>query len=245
MSPSTGSGQALLAVAGLEAGYGDFKALHGVSFEVGAGEIVSVIGANGAGKTTALKSLMGIVRPSSGTIVFGGERIDGSSPRAIVARGLALVPEGRNLFREMTVEENLLVGAHVARVRAGTARRLRSMYERFAMLVPLRARPAGTLSGGQQQIVAIARALMSEPRVLLMDEPSLGLAPKTTLEIFGVVREINREGVAVVLVEQNAVQALELAARAYVLTEGKTVMEGTAAQIRGNPEVKRRFLGEV
>ncbi|MGD0052477.1 MAG: ABC transporter ATP-binding protein [Vulcanimicrobiaceae bacterium] len=235
----------LLSVAGLEAGYGDFKVLHGVSFAVEPGEIVTVIGANGAGKTTSLKSLIGIVRPAAGEIVFDGERIDGRAPREIVERGLALVPEGRNLFREMTVEENLLVGAHPRRVRAGRVRRLEEMYGRFPTLGPLRRRAAGTLSGGQQQIVAIARGLMSEPKLLLLDEPSLGLAPKTTLEVFGVVREINREGVAVVLVEQNVVQALELASRAYVLTEGKTVMEGTAAAIRGNADVKRRFLGEV
>ncbi|HTW85529.1 MAG TPA: ABC transporter ATP-binding protein [Candidatus Sulfotelmatobacter sp.] len=235
----------LLAVAGLEAGYGDFRALHGVGFTVEPGEIVTIIGSNGAGKTTTLKSVIGIVRPSAGTIVFDGQRIDGRPPREIVERGLALVPEGRHLFREMTVEENLLVGAHPPRVRATGRRRLAAIYERFAQLPALRARLAGTLSGGQQQVVAIARALMSDPRLLLLDEPSLGLAPKTTLEIFGVVRDVNRDGVAVVLVEQNAVQALELASRAYVLTEGKTVMEGTAAAIRGNADVQRRFLGEV
>ncbi len=245
MNPSTGPGQAVLRVDALEASYGDFRALHGVSFAVGAGEIVSVIGANGAGKSTSLKSVMGIVRPSAGTIVLDGERIDGRAPRAIVERGIALVPEGRNLFPDMTVEENLLVGAHVARARGGTRRRLSETYARFPTLGPLRARSAGALSGGQQQIVAIARALMSQPRILLMDEPSLGLAPKTTLEIFGVVRDVNRAGVAVVLVEQNAVQALDIASRAYVLAEGATVMEGTAAAIRGDADVKRRYLGEV
>ncbi len=245
MSPSTGSGQALLRVDALEASYGDFRALHGVSFAVGAGEIVSVIGANGAGKSTSLKSVMGIVRPASGSIVLDGERIDGRPPRAVVERGIALVAEGRNLFPDMTVEENLLVGAHVARVRARTRRRLRETYARFPMLAPLRARHAGALSGGQQQVVAIARALMSEPRILLMDEPSLGLAPKTTLEIFEVVREVNRAGVAVVLVEQNVVQALNIASRAYVLAEGTTVMEGVAAAIRADADVKRRYLGEV
>ena len=235
----------MLEVAGLAAAYGDFKALHDVSFALDAGEIVSIVGANGAGKSTTLKALMGIVAPSGGSIVFDGEAIGGRSPSEIVARGIALVPEGRNLFRDMTVEENLLVGAHVGRVRAGMRRRLSEMIERFAMLAPLRRRAAGTLSGGQQQIVAIARALMSEPRILLMDEPSLGLAPKVTLDVFGLVREINAAGVAVVLVEQNVVQALELAARAYVLTEGKTVMSGSAAEIRNDPGVKRRFLGEV
>ena len=235
----------LLSVAGLEAAYGDFRALHGVSFAVEPGEIVSLIGANGAGKTTTLKSLMGIVRPGAGEIVFDGQRIEGRPPREIVERGLALVPEGRNLFREMTVEDNLLVGAHVRRVRRSAVALLAAVYARFPMLKPLRARAAGTLSGGQQQVVAIGRALMSEPRLLLMDEPSLGLAPKTTLEIFAVVREINRAGVAVVLVEQNVVQALGLASRAYVLSEGRTVMEGSAAMIRDNADVKRHFLGEV
>jgi branched-chain amino acid transport system ATP-binding protein len=245
VTPSRTSGQALLAVEALEAGYGDFKALHGVSFAVEPGEIVTVIGGNGAGKSTTLKSVIGIVRPTAGTVVFDGARIDGHAPRDVVERGIALVPEGRNLFAEMTVEENLLVGAHPKRARRDAARRLRESYERFPLLGPLRGRRAGALSGGQQQIVAIARALMSQPRLLLMDEPTQGLAPKITLEIFDLVRAINRDGVAVVLVEQNAVQALELAARAYVLTEGKTVMEGAAATIRGNADVKRRFLGEV
>jgi branched-chain amino acid transport system ATP-binding protein len=235
----------LLAVEALEASYGDFRALHGVSFRVEPGEIVSIIGANGAGKSTTLKSIAGIVRPTGGTVTLDGERIDRCSPADAVERGLALVPEGRNLFAGMTVDENLLVGAHAKRVRRQARRQLRAAYERFPLLVPLRARRAGSLSGGQQQLVAIARALMSSPRLLLMDEPSLGLAPKTTLEIFEVVRTINREGVAVVLVEQNAVQALELALRAYVLSEGRTVMEGAAATIRGNADVKRLFLGEV
>ena len=236
---------ALLEVRDLEASYGDFKALHGVSFRVDPGEIVSIVGANGAGKTTTLKSLLGILRPQAGSIVLEGSRIDGARPSEIVERGLALVPEGRNLFGEMTVEENLAMGAHVPRVRRSARQALAGIYERFPMLVPMRRRPAGTLSGGQQQVVAIARALMSQPDILLMDEPSLGLAPKITLEVFALVREINARGIAVVLVEQNVVQALELASRAYVLSEGKTVMEGAAAVIRGDEDVKRRFLGEV
>jgi branched-chain amino acid transport system ATP-binding protein len=235
----------MLAVQGLSAGYGDFQALHGVSFGVERGEIVSIVGSNGAGKSTTLKTLLGIVRPRGGTIALDGERIDGAPPSAIVARGIALVPEGRNLFPEMSVEDNLLVGAHVRRARKDARRRLAAMLERFPLLVPLRRRAAGTLSGGQQQIVAIARSLMSEPRLLLMDEPSLGLSPKITREIFAMVREINAAGVAVVLVEQNAVQALELADRAYVIAEGRSVMEGTGAAIRGDADVKRRFLGEL
>jgi branched-chain amino acid transport system ATP-binding protein len=236
---------ALLEVSSLEASYGDFKALHGVSFAVDRGEIVSIVGANGAGKTTTLKTLMGIVRADGGSIVFDGRPITGWRPAAIVDLGVAMVPEGRNLFRSMSVDENLRVGADARRVRGKASARIDEIYRQFPMLVPLRNRPAGALSGGQQQIVAIARALVSDPLVLLMDEPSLGLSPKITLEVFALVREINARGVAVVLVEQNVVQALELASRAYVLTEGRTVMSGSAAEIRNNEDVKRRFLGEV
>ncbi|HXP92966.1 MAG TPA: ABC transporter ATP-binding protein [Candidatus Binatia bacterium] len=236
---------AFLEVTALEASYGDFKALHGVSFAIDRGEIVSIVGANGAGKSTTLKTLMGIVRAGSGTVLFDGVSITGHAPAAIVELGIALVPEGRNLFRDMSVDENLRVGADVRRVRGKARSRVDGMYERFPMLVPLRNRAAGSLSGGQQQIVAIARALMSDPVILLMDEPSLGLSPKITLEVFALIGEINAHGVAVVLVEQNVVQALELASRAYVLTEGKTVMSGSAADIRNNEDVKRRFLGEV
>jgi len=236
---------ALLEVNALEASYGDFKALHGVSFTVERGEIVSIVGANGAGKTTTLKALLGIQPPAAGTIVFDGTRIDGRHPADIVERGLALVPEGRNLFSEMSVEENIAMGAYVPRARHAARKRLARMYERFPMLAQRRKQAAGTLSGGQQQVVAIARALMSEPSILLMDEPSLGLAPKITLEVFELVRAINADGIAVVLVEQNVVQALELAHRAYVISEGKTVMEGAAAVIRSDKDVKRRFLGEL
>ena len=235
----------LLAVDGLEASYGDFVALHGVSFQIDRGEIVSIVGANGAGKTTTLKALLGIVRPAAGTIVFDGTRIDGRRPAEIVERGLALVPEGRNLFREMSVEENLAMGAHVPRARNATRARIAQMFELFPILYERRRQLAGTLSGGQQQMVAIARALMSDPTVVLMDEPSLGLAPKVVLEVFELIRRINGQGIAIVLVEQNVVQALELASRAYVISEGKTVMEGAAAAIRADADVKRRFLGEV
>jgi branched-chain amino acid transport system ATP-binding protein len=235
----------LLEVTALEAAYGDFKALHDVSFAIDRGEIVSIVGANGAGKSTTLKTLMGIVRAHGGSVLFDGKPIAGHAPRTIVDLGIALVPEGRNLFRSMSVDENLRVGADVRRARGRARSRIADIYERFPMLGPLRNRMAGSLSGGQQQIVAIARALMSDPAILLMDEPSLGLSPKITLEVFALIREINANGVAVVLVEQNVVQALELASRAYVLTEGKTVMSGSAADIRNNDDVKRRFLGEV
>ncbi len=236
---------ALLDVASLRARYGDFQALSDVTFHVRADEIVSMVGANGAGKTTTLKTIVGILRCAGGSVHIDGEDVTGEAPSRIVARGIALVPEGRNLFRDMTVDENLSVGAHTCRDGNAVRKRAAEMYERFPMLPGLRARYAGSLSGGQQQMVAIARALMSRPRVLLMDEPSLGLSPKMTLEVFAMVRDIGKEGVAVVLVEQNVAQALTLAARAYVIAEGRTVMDGDAAEIIAHPDVKRRYLGEL
>jgi branched-chain amino acid transport system ATP-binding protein len=234
-----------LEVAGMRAQYGDFKVLHDISFTVAPGEIVSIVGSNGAGKTTTRRRVVGIVHPTGGTITFDGTRIDGHRPSDIVERGLAMVPEGRNLFRDMTVEENLMMGAHVPRVRRRARARMNQMYERFATLPGLAKRYAGTLSGGQQQIVAIARALMSEPRILLMDEPSLGLSPKITLEIFALVRQIGADGTSVVLVEQNVTHALALASRAYVISEGRSVMEGSAADILASDDVRRQFLGEA
>jgi branched-chain amino acid transport system ATP-binding protein len=234
-----------LEVAGMSAQYGDFKVLHDISFTVAPGEIVSIVGSNGAGKTTTLRSVVGIIHPTGGTITFDGARIDGHRPSEIVERGLAMVPEGRNLFRDMTVEENLMMGAHVPRVRKRSRQRISEMYERFATLPGLAKRYAGTLSGGQQQIVAIARALMSEPSILLMDEPSLGLSPKITLEIFALVRQIGADGTSVVLVEQNVTHALALASRAYVISEGRTVMEGSASEILASDDVRRQFLGET
>jgi branched-chain amino acid transport system ATP-binding protein len=234
-----------LVVNGLRAQYGDFKVLHDIGFTVAPGEIVSIVGSNGAGKTTTLRSVVGIIRPTGGTVTFDGARIDGSRPSEIVERGLAMVPEGRNLFRDMTVEENLLMGAHVPRARKLARQRVAQMYERFAMLPDLKGRRAGQLSGGQQQIVAIARALMSAPSVLLMDEPSLGLSPKITLEIFALVRQIGADGTSVVLVEQNVMQALALASRAYVISEGRSVMNGSSAELLASDDVRRQFLGDA
>jgi branched-chain amino acid transport system ATP-binding protein len=234
-----------LIVDGLRAQYGDFKVLHDIAFTVAPGEIVSIVGSNGAGKTTTLRTVVGIIRPTGGTVTFDGTRIDGSRPSEIVERGLAMVPEGRNLFRDMTVEENLLMGAHVPRMRKRARQRIAQMYERFAMLPALAQRHAGQLSGGQQQIVAIARALMSEPSVLLMDEPSLGLSPKITLEIFALVRQIGADGTSVVLVEQNVTQALALASRAYVISEGRSVMNGSSAEMLASDDVRRQFLGDA
>jgi branched-chain amino acid transport system ATP-binding protein len=234
-----------LEVVALSAQYGDFKVLHDISFTVAPGEIVSIVGSNGAGKTTTLRSVVGIIHPTGGSVTFDGARIEGHRPNEIVERGVVMVPEGRNLFRDMTVDENLLMGAHIPRVRKRARKRVTEMYERFAMLPRLAKRYAGTLSGGEQQIVAIGRALMSEPSVLLMDEPSLGLSPKITLEIFALVRQIGADGTSVVLVEQNVTHALSLAARAYVISEGRTVMHGTSADVLASGDVRRQFLGET
>jgi branched-chain amino acid transport system ATP-binding protein len=234
-----------LEVSGLSAQYGDFKVLHDITFAVAPGEIVSIVGSNGAGKTTTLRSVVGIIHPTGGTVTFDGARINGHRPSEIVERGLVMVPEGRNLFRDMTVEENLMMGAHVPRVRKSARRRRGEMYERFATLPRLAKRYAGTLSGGEQQIVAIARALMSEPNIVLMDEPSLGLSPKITLEIFALVRQIAAGGTSVVLVEQNVTHALALASRAYVISEGRSVMNGNASDMLASDDVRRQFLGET
>ncbi|TAM60851.1 ABC transporter ATP-binding protein [bacterium] len=235
----------MLSVRNLNVSYGDFKALHGVSLEVDEGEIVVIVGANGAGKTTTMNSIAGILRARSGEILLSGEHIERKSPREIVERGLVLVPEGRHLFAEMTVQENLLVGGQTARSRRRLHVNVRTMEERFPILGRRRGQAAGTLSGGEQQMLAIARALMSEPRILLMDEPSIGLSPLLTAQIFAMIREVNQTGITVILVEQNVVQSLALATRAYVIAEGRVVLQGLAAEIRGHADVKRAYLGEA
>ena len=233
----------LLRVENLHVNYGDFAALHGVSLEVEEGEIVAVIGSNGAGKTTTLKTVAGLLAPRAGEIFFDGERVDGRTPRNLVERGIALSLEGRQLFPEMTVEENLLVGAEARASRKARAN-LRAMFDRLPVLAQRRNQLAGTLSGGEQQMAAIARALMSEPRLLLLDEPSLGLAPLIVEQIFAWVREINAAGTTVVLVEQNVAQSLRLARHAYVLAEGRVALRGPADEIARDTDVKRAYLGQ-
>ena len=233
----------LLRVEDLHVNYGDFEALHGVSLEVDEGEIVTVIGANGAGKTTTLKAIAGLLPPRGGEIFFDGERVGGRSPRSLVERGIALSLEGRQLFPEMTVEENLLVGAEARAIRNARAN-LRAMFARLPRLAERRRQLAGTLSGGEQQMAAIARALMSEPRLLLLDEPSLGLAPLIVEQIFAWVREINSTGTTIVLVEQNVAQSLRLARHAYVLAEGRVALHGPAEEIARDADVKRAYLGQ-
>ncbi|MBV8425032.1 MAG: ABC transporter ATP-binding protein [Candidatus Eremiobacteraeota bacterium] len=234
----------LLKVDDIKVAYGDFEALHGVSLEVEEGAIVTIVGANGAGKTTALRAVSGLTPPRSGTITYAGERVNGLSPRALVQRGIALTPEGRQLFPSMSVEDNLLVGTE-ARGAARAQANLKRMYERLPVLAERRTQLAGTLSGGEQQMAAIARALMSEPRLLLLDEPSLGLAPIIVSQIFDWVRDIGATGTTVLLVEQNVAASLQLAKYAYVLAEGLVSLHGPAEEIARDAAVRQAYLGHA
>ncbi len=232
----------LLAVEGLEAGYGAIAALRGISLEVRAGEIVTLIGSNGAGKSTLLRTVSGLLRPAAGRILVEGEEITGLPPDRIVRLGVCHVPEGRRIFANLTVLENLRMGAYARR--AGEAGALERVLSLFPRLEERLRQPGGTLSGGEQQMLAIGRALMGEPRLLLLDEPSLGLAPLLVQQIFEIVRAINAGGTTVVLVEQNAQQALRVATRAYVLETGTLTLEGPAAALAADPRVRRAYLGE-
>jgi branched-chain amino acid transport system ATP-binding protein len=233
----------LLEAEELEAQYGWTKVLHGVGFSVEEGGITTILGANGAGKTTTLRAVCGMVR-TGGRIRFDGRRIDGKATEDIVRLGIAHVPEGRGTFVNLTVEENLRLGAYSRRDRAGLPDALRRVYGYFPILAERRLQIAGTLSGGEQQMLAVARALMSHPRLLLLDEPSLGLAPLIVRGIFEIVRTINRqEGVSVLLVEQNASLALNLADHAYLLETGRVVIGGSADKIMRDESVRRSYLG--
>ena len=222
--------------------YGKRRAVEGVSLTVGRGEIVTLLGANGSGKSTTLRAISGLVRPARGRIRYEGRDITRLPADAIVAAGISHAPEGRELFVEFTVLENLLAGGHtVARAEVGA--RLEAAFQLFPVLRERRAQLAGTLSGGEQQMLAIARALMARPRLLLLDEPSLGLAPLLAREIFRTIRRINEDGVAVLLVEQNARRALRLAARGYVLETGRVAVSGTSGELGENPRVRSAYLG--
>ncbi len=234
----------MLVVRHLVVHYGTAEALRGMSFSVAAGETVALVGANGAGKTTTLRAIMGLVRPSGGSVVLDGREVTGSSPAAMVRRGLALSPEGREVFPELTVEENLRLGALVLQLsRAEEGRRLDEVYHRFPRLLERRTQAAGTLSGGEQQMLAMGRALMARPRLLLLDEPSLGLAPKITDEIFAIIRGLARSGTAILIVEQNAARALTASSRAYLVAGGRIVHEGESRQLLLDPVLRRAFLG--
>jgi branched-chain amino acid transport system ATP-binding protein len=233
----------MLKVTGLQTFYGDLQALHGVTLEVREGEIVSVIGSNGAGKTTTLMTISGVLRPRTGAIEFEGRRIDHLKPAEIVEAGLGHVPEGRQLFPTMTVEENLAMGACTHRARAARAETLERVYGLFPRLRERYRQVAGTLSGGEQQMVAIGRGLMSRPRLLMLDEPSLGLSPMLVTAIFDIIREINRGGATILLVEQNVFRALKLSHRGYILENGQIVAEGPSQQLLRDPQVRTAYLG--
>jgi branched-chain amino acid transport system ATP-binding protein len=234
--------EALLSVIGLAAGYGSAEVLRGIDLEVGDGEIVAVLGANGAGKSTLNRTISGVQRALRGSVRFAGRAIERAKPPEIVARGLIHVPEGRRVFPNLTTRENLDLGGY----RRGRNRRQENRERVFAIFPRLAERQsqrAGTLSGGEQQMLAIGRGLMAEPRLLILDEPSLGLSPLLVEELFALIRRINADGVALLLVEQNVVQSLEVARRAYILENGAFVLHGNAADIRHDPNLKRAYLG--
>lgn len=233
---------ALLELRRVEARYGGLQALHGINLSVGEGEVVAVLGANGAGKTTTLRAISGTVK-TSGELLFSGGRLP-RRPEAVARAGVAHVPEGRGTFMELTVEENLRLGAYVRRDRAGVKADQERVFERFPILAERRRQAAGSLSGGEQQQLALARALMQRPRLLLLDEPSLGLAPMLVAELFRVIGELNQEeGLSVLVVEQNATLALSASSRAYVLEVGRVAVAGTSDELRRNESVRRSYLG--
>jgi branched-chain amino acid transport system ATP-binding protein len=234
----------MLELEDLRAGYGNIEALHGISLSVSEGEIVTLIGANGAGKTTTLMTISGCVRARSGAIRFRGRDISGLPPHEIVALGLVQSPEGRKIFPRLSVAENLEMGAFTRRDPAGIAADQNRVFELFPILGERRRQPGGTLSGGEQQMLAIARALMARPKLLLLDEPSLGLAPLVVSRIFEVIRELNREGATILLVEQNAQMALKAAHRGYVLETGTIAMADAADKLLADPRVQNAYLGE-
>jgi len=235
---------ALLSIRDLVVHYGVIRALSGISLEVPKGRIVALIGANGAGKSTTLRAISGLVRPTSGSVEFQGRSIAGLASHEIVAKGVAQAPEGRGIFLNLTVRENLDLGAYLRRDRAGVDADRERAYALFPILKERSGQVSGTLSGGEQQMLAVARALMSRPTLLLLDEPSLGLAPQFVDRIFQVIQEINEAGVSLLLVEQNANMALQVAHHAYVLETGAIVMQGSGRELLESPEVRKAYLGE-
>jgi branched-chain amino acid transport system ATP-binding protein len=238
-----GGNAPLLELTELEASYGDFQALFNITLNVNRGETVTLIGANGAGKTTTLRVISGLLRAKKGTVRFDGQEITKTPAHEIVARGISHVPEGRQLFPYMTVEEHLVLGAYIDRTRPKIAQLLEEQYSMFPRLKERRKQVAGTLSGGEQQMVAIARGLMSEPKLLLLDEPSLGLAPKLVEEVFNKVRQIGEKGVTVMVVEQNVVDGLSVSTRGYVVENGAVVLQGPAEDLLQNEQVRAAYLG--
>jgi branched-chain amino acid transport system ATP-binding protein len=224
--------------------YGAIEAVRGVSLTVGEGEIVTLIGGNGAGKTTTLKAISGALRAAGGEVIFEGARIDGLASHEVVRRGICQAPEGRRIFPRLSVKENLEMGAYVRRDAAGVASDFERVFALFPVLSQRLDQPGGTLSGGEQQMLAIGRALMAAPKLLLLDEPSMGLAPKLVDTIFEIIRQINAQGTPILLVEQNAQMALASAHRGYVLESGEIALEGEASSLVGNDDVRKAYLGE-
>jgi branched-chain amino acid transport system ATP-binding protein len=233
----------MLQVNEIDVFYGNIQALKGVSLEVNEGEIVTLIGANGAGKSTLLKTLSGLLKPKSGTIEYLGGSISGKPAQTIVKAGISHVPEGRRVFANMSVEENLELGAYLRKDKNGIRKDIEKVYGLFPRLLERRKQLSGTLSGGEQQMLAMGRAIMAKPKLLLLDEPSMGLAPLIVKTIFQIIEEINREGTTVLLVEQNANMALSVANRAYVIETGSVVASGSAAELQASEEIKKAYLG--
>jgi len=233
----------MLRLEGVSAGYGRVPVLSGVTVEVRQGDLVCLVGANGAGKTTTLKTISGLLRPTAGRIVFDGREVQGLPPEEILRRGIAHCPEGRRVFPHMTVQENLEMGAYVRTDAQGVAADLERVLEHFPILAERRRQAAGTLSGGEQQMLAIGRALMARPRLILFDEPSLGLAPTVVEATFRIIGDIRKDGTTVFMVEQNAYVALRMATRAYVMEAGRITLEGPAPDLLDNAHVKRAYLG--
>lgn len=235
---------AMLEVKDLQVHYGMIQAIKGIDFEVNKGEVVALIGANGAGKTTTLHTVSGLLQASGGSVVFEGKDITKMPGHKIVALGMAHVPEGRRVFAQLTVYENLLMGAYTRKDKQEIQEALDMVYSRFPRLEERKTQPAGTLSGGEQQMLAMGRALMSHPSIILMDEPSMGLSPIFVNEIFDIIKEVSASGTTVLLVEQNAKKALDIANRAYVLETGKIVLSGNAKELKNNDAIKKAYLGE-
>ena len=233
----------MLKVEDINVYYGAIHAIKGISLEVNDGEIVALIGSNGAGKSTTLRTISGLMKPKTGRIMYDGEDITGVPAHKIVGKGLCQVPEGRHVFANMTVMENLELGAYLRADKEGIAKDMEMVFEKFPRLLERKDQLSGTLSGGEQQMLAMARALMSRPKLLLLDEPSMGLAPLLIKEIFNIIKEINAGGTTVLLVEQNANMALSIADKAYVLETGRITLSGTAAELASSEEVRKAYLG--
>lgn len=234
----------MLKVKDLVVSYGGIEALKGISLDVPDGQIVTLIGANGAGKSTLLRSIIGLVKPAGGSITYNDEELIGLNSQKIVEKGITLVPEGRRVFPNLTVAENLQIGAYMRNDKEGIAEDIARVYELFPRLEERSWQMAGTLSGGEQQMLAVGRALMSRPKLMMMDEPSLGLAPLVIKDIFGIIERINKQGVTILLIEQNANMALKVAHLAYVLETGRITMTGSGKELLENPEIKAAYLGK-